>query len=185
MTPHHASRHFQAIELAGRAFAVGARPSTVEFLTGLDRGALRRQFTFEPGRAPKPGKRPDSVERFLKNAGAATMLDASLAYVLYRDHRERCPHPADALVTGYEHYVQRRGPYGLRFDRVFYIVCWTDSLWAWTGREQIFRLATCANCHCRYLASPAVMDDHERECPFCKVRGRYGRDPRLRLHFPE
>jgi len=185
MVSRYVPRQTQAVELARRAFAAGARTSTVEFLTGLDRWALRRYLTFEPGGAPKPGKRPDSPERFVKNAGLATIVDASLAYVLYRDHLEHWPQRAEALVTSYEHYARRRAPCGLSFDRVFYVVCWTDCVWVWKGREAIFRFTTCPFCHCRYLASPASVEDHARECPFCKVQVRYLRDPRLRSHFPE
>jgi hypothetical protein len=185
MVSRYAPRQSEALDLARRAFAAGARTSTVEFLTGLDRWALRRYLTFETGGAPKPGKRPDSPERFVKNASLSTMVDASLAYVLYRDHRERWPHAAEALVTSYEHYAGRRKPCELSFDRVFYVVCWTDRIWVWTGREAIFRFTTCARCHCRYLASPAVVDDHERECPFCRVQVRYHRDPRVHNRFPK
>jgi hypothetical protein len=105
--------------------------------------------------------------------------------VLYRDHRARGTQPAEAVVASYEHYARRRAPCGLSFDRVFYVVCWTDGLWVWTGREAVFRCTTCTSCHCHYLAAPATVDDHERECPFCRLQVRYGRDPRLRSHFPE
>jgi hypothetical protein len=185
MVSRYAPREPGALALARRAFAAGARTGTVESLTGLDRWTLRRCFTSAPDGAPKPGKRPDSPDRFVKNASLSTMVDASLAYALYRDHREWWPQPAEALIMSYEHYVRRRAPCGLSFDRVFYIVCWTDCLWVWTGREAIFRLTTCTLCHCHYLASPATADDHERECPFCKALARYARDPRLRSHFPE
>lgn len=185
MVPSHSPRQVQALELAGRAFAAGARTSTVAFLTGLDRGALRRYLPFERDKGPKPGKRPDSPERFVKNASASTMVDASLAYVLYDNQRRRGSRPADAVVSAYEHYLHRRGRHGLSLDRMFYMICWTDCLWVWVGREAIFRITTCTSCHCRYLASPAIVDDHERECPFCKVRRRYSRDARLRSHFPE
>jgi len=185
MVARYVPRQAQAVELARRAFAAGARTSTVRFLTGLDRCALFRYLMFEPGEAPKPGKRPDSPERFLKNATLATMVDASLAYVLYREDRERWPQPAEALLVSYEHYARRRKPMGLNFDRVFYMVCWTDCRWAWAGREPIFRFTTCTVCHCRYLGSPAPVDNHERECPFCRVQARYLRDPWLQSHFPE
>lgn len=184
MVSRYVPRQAQALELARRAFTAGARTSTVGFLTGLDRWILRRYLTFEADGAPKPGKRPDSPERFLKNASLSAMVDASLAYVFYREHRDRWPQAAEALVTAYEHYASRRKPRELSFDRVFYVVCWTECVWAWAGREAIFRPTTCTLCHCRYLASPAMVDDHGRECPFCKVQVRYPRDPRLQSRFP-
>ena len=119
MVARYVPRQTQTVELARRAFAAGARTSTVEFLTGLDRCALFRYLTFEPGEAPKPGKRPDSPERFVKNASLATMVDASLAYALYREDRAHWPQPPEALVISYEHYARRRAPMGLSFDRVF------------------------------------------------------------------
>jgi flagellar transcriptional activator FlhC len=178
-------RHFQALDLARRALTAGARTSTVRFLTGLDGRALRRYFIFDDGEAPKPGKRPDSPERFVKNASVFTMIDASLAYALYRDHCDRWPQPAEALLAAFAHYTSRRQRPELSFDRVFYVICWTERLWAWTGREALFQFTTCASCHCRYLACRTAVANHPRDCPFCKVQVRYRRDPRLQSRFPE
>jgi len=180
-----ATRHVQALSIAQRALSAGARPSTVGFLTGLDRHALRRYFVFDANDAPKPGKRPDSPERFVKNATLFTMIDASMVYAIYRDHRDRWPHPAEALLAAYAHYVDRRASRELSFDRVFYVVSWTDRLWAWAAREAVFRFTPCGQCHCRYLAPPSAVDNHARDCPFCKLTRRYRRDRRLHSRFPE
>jgi hypothetical protein len=174
-----------ALDVARQALAAGARPSTVAFLTGLDRWALRRYFVFEAGEGPRPGKRPDSPERFVKNATLFTMIDASMVYAIFRDHRDQWPHPADALLAAYAHYVSRRIGHELSFDRVFYVVCWTDRLWAWATREAVFRFTACGQCHCRYLAPPTAVDNHARDCPFCKLTLRYRRDRRLDSRFPE
>jgi hypothetical protein len=174
-----------ALDVARRALAAGARPSTVGFLTGLDRWALRRYFVFEAGEGPRPGKRPDSPERFIKNATLFTMIDASMVYAIFRDHRDRWPHPADALLAAYAHYISRREWHELSFDRVFYVVSWTDRLWAWAAREAVFRFTACNQCHCRYLALPATVDNHARDCSFCKLALRYRRDRRLDSRFPE
>ena len=122
----------------------------------------------------------------MKNATLFTMIDASLAYAIYRDHRDGWPQPVEALLAAYEHYANRRRmSRELSFDRVFYIVCWTDQLWAWTGREAAFRFTACDRCHCRYLASPTSVENHARDCPFCKLQLRYGRDPLYRNRFPQ
>lgn len=175
----------QALDIARRALAAGARPSTVGFLTGLDRWALRRYFVFDAWDAPRPGKRPDSPERFVKNATLFTMVDASMVYAIYHDHRDRWPHPAEALLAAYAHYLSRRVPPALSFDRVFYLVSWTDRLWAWAAREAVFHFMPCGNCHCRYLAPPTALANHGRDCPFCKLMLRYPRDRRLNSRFPE
>ena len=185
MDSRHAARHAQALDVARRALMAGARASTVGYLSGLDRWALRRYFVFDADDAPRPGKRPDSPERFVKNATLFTMIDASLAYAIYRDHRERWPHPAEALLAAYAHYVRRRVPNELSFDRVFYVIAWTDRLWPWAGRDAAFRCTVCGHCHCRYLTSPAATDNHRRDCPFCKLAWRYRRDPRVANRFPE
>lgn len=185
MDSRFAARHVQALEIARRALAAGARASTVGFLTGLDRWALRRYFIFDAGDGPKPGKRPDSPERFIKNATLFTMIDASMVYAIYRDHRDGWPHPAEALLAAYAHYIDRRVPHELSFDRVFYLISWTDRLWAWAAREAVFRFTVCKHCHSRYLAPPAAMDNHPRDCPFCKLTLRYRRDRRLDFRFPE
>lgn len=185
MDARFAARHVQALDIARRALLAGARTSTVAYLTGLERSALRRYFIFAAGEGPKPGKRPDSPERFIKNATLTTMIEASMVFAIYRDHRDRLPHPADALLAAYAHYVSRRVPHELSFDRVFYIVSWTDRLWAWAAREAVFRVATCSRCHCRYLAPPAAVDNHARDCSFCKLMLRYRRDRALRSRFPE
>jgi flagellar transcriptional activator FlhC len=180
-----AARHVQALDIARRSLAAGARTSTVGFLTGLDRWALRRYFIFDPADAPRPGKRPDSPERFVKNATLLTMIEASMVYAIYRDHRDRWPHPAEALLAAYVHYINRRVPHELSFDRVFYVVSWTDRLWAWAAREAVFRFTPCGHCHCRYLAPPTAIDNHARDCPFCKLMLRYQRDRRLNSRFSE
>lgn len=185
MDSRFAARHVQALDIARRALAVGARTSTVGYLTGLDRWALRRYFVFDAGDGPKPGKRPDSPERFVKNATLPTMIDASMLFAIYRDHRDRFPHPAEALLAAHAHYVRRRVPHQLSFDRAFYIVSWTDRLWAWAAREPVFRFTGCGRCHCRYLAPLAAVANHARDCPFCKLMLRYRRDRRLHRHFPE
>jgi len=180
-----AARHVHALDIARRALAAGARPSTVGFLTGLDRSSLRRYFVFEAGEGPKPGKRPDSPERFVKNATLFTMVDASIVYAIYRDFRDRSPHPAESLLAAYAHYSARRASRELSFDRVFYVVSWTDRLWAWATREAVFRFSACGHCHCRYLAPPVSVANHARDCPFCKLTLRYRRDRRLHGRFPE
>jgi hypothetical protein len=185
MDARAATRHVQALAIAQRALAAGARPSTVGFLTGLDRHALRRYFVFDAADAPRPGKRPDSPERFVKNATLFTMIDASMVYAIYCDHRDRWPHPAEALLAAYGYYVNRRATRELSFDRVFYVVSWTDRLWAWAAREAVFRFTPCAKCHCRYLAPPSAVDNHARDCPFCKLALRYRRDRRVSNRFPE
>ena len=185
MDSRHAARHTHALDLARRALAFGARHSTVGFLTGLDRWALRRYFVFDPEEWPKAGNRPSSPECFLKNATLFTMVDASVVYAIYRDHRDRWPDAAEALLSAYGHYARRRVPPELSFDRAFYLVSWTDRLWSWAGREAVFRLTACARCHCRYLALPAPADDHARDCPFCKLKLRYGHEPRIRVRFAE
>lgn len=185
MDARFATRHVHALDIARRALAAGARPSTVGFLTGLDRWALRRYFVFDAGEGPRPGKRPDSPERFVKNATLFTMIDASMVYAIYRDHRARSPHPAEALLAAYTHYLSRRATHELSFDRIFYLVSWTDRLWAWAAREAVFHCTTCSHCHCRYLALPAAVDNHARDCPFCKLTLRYRRDRRLDRRYPE
>jgi hypothetical protein len=178
------ARHVHALDIARRALAGGARVSTVSFLTGMDRWTLRRYFVFDAADAPKPGRRPDSPECFIKNASLFTMIDASMVYAIYRDHRNRSPHPAEALLAAHAHYAGRRLTCELSFDRVFYVVSWTDQIWAWAGRKAIFQFATCAHCHCRYLAPLTALDNHARDCPFCKLTPRYQRDPAVRRRFP-
>jgi flagellar transcriptional activator FlhC len=108
-----------------------------------------------------------------------------MIYAIYRDHRDRLPHPAEALLAAYAHYVARRVPHELSFDRAFYLVSWTDRLWAWAAREAVFRFTACTRCHCRYLTPPATVENHARDCPFCKLMLRYRRDRNLRHRFPD
>lgn len=185
MDSRYAVRHAHALDLARRALTAGARASTVGFLTGLDSAALRRYFVFDACDAPKPGKRPDSPEAFIKHATLFTMVDASMVYAIYRDHRDHWPHPAEALLAAFERYASRWVSAELSFDRVFYLVSWTDRLWAWAAREAVFRFTACGHCHCRYLAPLAAADNHARDCTFCRLTVRYGLDPRVRERFPE
>jgi hypothetical protein len=180
MDARYAIRHARALDLAQRAFREGARLSTVELLTGLTRGTLRTFFSFAAAEAPRPGKRPSSPERFVKNAALLTMIDASLVYAIYHDHRRCCDYPADALLAAYRLYTRLRAPARLSFDRVFYIVSWVDRLWDWAGKEPAFRFVTCRVCHCRYLAPFVAVLNDERDCPFCRLMHRYGRSDEFR-----
>jgi hypothetical protein len=120
-----------------------------------------------------------------QNASLFTMIDASMVCTPSTAIIDRSSHSAEALLAAYAHYVSRRLPRELSFDRVFYVVSWTDQIWAWAGREAVFRFATCSHCHCRYLAPLAALDNHARDCPFCKLTPRYRRDPAVRSRFPE
>ena len=184
--PSLAARHVQALSIARRALAAGARPSTVGFLTGLDRHALRRYFVFDADDAPRPGKRPDSPERFVKNATLFTMIDASMVYAIYRDHRDRWPHPAEALLAAYAHYANRRASREIVL-RPGFLRRFLDRSALGVG-DQRGRLPLHA---LRPTAIAAIWrlrrrcDNHARDCPFCKLTRRYRRDRRLHSRFPE
>jgi len=182
MDTTYAERHVRAMELARRCFLAGARISTVEYLTGLDRSVLRKYF-FDRKHPPKPGKRPDSVEAFLKNATLLTMVEASVFYCAYRRHLELWPCRAESVLCGYLQHKEDVIGSALTLDRAFYVVCWTDGLWA--TREKALRFATCTVCHSRYIAALAGHEHHERDCPFCRLWSRYAADPRIKGRFPE
>ena len=182
MDPTYAERHVRSIELARKCLLAGARLSTVQYLTGLDRNKLKMYF-FDKADPPKAGKRPDSIEAFLKNATLLTMVDASVFYSTYRRYLENWPWPAEALLCAYLQCREDVLRSELTLDRAFYIVCWTGGTWA--ASEKHLRFAVCSRCHSRYVAPLAGHEHHGRDCPFCRLWSRYAADPRVRSRFPQ
>lgn len=148
-------------------------------------GALSalKMYFFDKADPPKAGKRPDSIEAFLKNATLLTMVDASVFYSTYRRYLENWPWLAEALLFAYVQCRADAPQSDLTLDRAFYVVCWTDGMWA--ASEKHLRCAVCHRCHSRYVAPLACHEHHERDCPFCRLRSRYAVDPRVRSRFPE
>ena len=177
----HAERHIRALALAKECTALGARIRTVGYVTGLPHAQLTHLF-FTGRTLAQRGRAPDSPEWY-HSANLLNRTEASIFVSIYRRIRELGFGPAEALVSGYRHYltVCRHQP-RINFDRAFDLASHMDGLW--TVQTPSFSLVTCPVCTSQYVTSISVNPTTNHECPFCKLVKRYRRDPRIRTSFP-
>lgn len=181
MDTSYAERHIRALGLAKECAALGARIRTMEYVTGLTRGQLGRLFFADRKSAPR-GRPPDSPDWY-HSANLLNRTEASIFVSTYRRIRELGFGPAEALVSGYKHYlaVCRVHP-RISFDRAFDLASHMDGLWI--VRVPNFSLLTCPVCASQYVTSVSAHPVTNHECPFCKLVNRYPRDPRIQMSFP-
>jgi flagellar transcriptional activator FlhC len=181
MNTNYAERHIRTLGLATECAALGARSRTIEYVTGLAHGEIGRLFFSDRASAPQ-GRAPYSPDWY-HNANLLSRAEASIFVSIYRRIRGLGFGPAEALVSGYKHYLQVcsvRPRIG--FDRAFYFASHVDGLWI--VRAQNFSLVTCPACASQYVASIGAKAVTNSECPFCKLVKRYPRDPRIQTSFP-
>lgn len=181
MNTNYAERHIRALGLAKECAALGARIRTIEYVTGLAHGEIGRLFFPDRASAPR-GRAPDSPDWY-HNANLLNRAEASIFVSIYRRIRKLGFDPAQALVSGYKHYLQVcsvRPRIG--FDRAFDLASHIDGLWI--VRAQNFSLITCPTCASQYVTSISAKLVSNNECPFCKLVKRYPRDSRIQTSFP-
>ena len=181
MNTNYAERHIRALGLAKECAALGARIRTIEYVTGLAHGEIGRLFFPDRASAPR-GRAPDSPDWY-HNANLLNRAEASIFVSIYRRIRKLGFDPAQALVSGYKHYLQVcsvRPRIG--FDRAFDLASHMDGLWI--VRAQNFSLITCPTCASQYVTSISAKLVSNNECPFCKLVKRYPRDSRIQTSFP-
>lgn len=174
-------RQLQRLVLARECSALGARPRTIEILTGLSPRHVLRLLHAER-RTPQRGRPPDTPEWY----HGGTLLDRTEASVfasLYRRLHALEFGPAQSLLGAYRRYrtVCRHAP-RLSFDRAFDVARRLDGIWG--AAEICFSLVRCANCGSEYLADAGATPRSPLDCPFCKLMARYPRDPRVQTSFP-
>lgn len=181
MNTNYAERHIRALGLAKECAALGARIRTIEYVTGLAHGEIGRLFFPDRASAPR-GRAPDSPDWY-HNANLLNRAEASIFVSIYRRIRKLGFDPAQALVSGYKHYLQVcsvRPRIG--FDRAFDLASHMDGLWI--VRAPNFSLITCPTCASQYVTSISAKLVSNNECPFCKLVKRYPRDSRIQTSFP-
>ena len=181
MDTSYAERHIRALGLAKECAALGARIRTIEYVSGLTRGQLARLFFADRKSAPR-GRPPDSPDWY-HSANLLHRTEASIFVSTYRRIRELGFGPAEALVSGYKHYlaVCRVHP-RISFDRAFDLASHMDGLWIVSVPN--FSLLTCPVCASQYVTSVSAHPVTNHQCPFCKLVNRYPRDPRIQTSFP-
>ncbi len=181
MNLNYAERHIRALGLAKECAALGARIRTIEYVTGVAHGEIGRLFFPDRASAPR-GRAPDSPDWY-HNANLLNRAEASILVSIYRRIRKLGFDPAEALVSGYKHYLQVcsvRPRVG--FDRAFDLASHMDGLWIVRARN--FSLITCPTCASQYVTSISAKLVTNGECPFCKLVKRYPRDSRIQTSFP-
>lgn len=181
MDTTYAERYIRALGLAKDCAALGARIRTIEYVTGLNNGQLGRLFFADRKSAPR-GRPPDSPEWY-HSANLLNRAEASIFLSIYRRIRDLGFGPAEALVSGYKHYltVCRENP-RINFDRAFDLACHMDGLWI--ARTKHFSLLICPVCGSQYVTSVGAQPVTNHECPFCKLVKRFPRDRRIQTSFP-
>lgn len=178
----HAHRNMRTMHLAMKCIELGARPRTVQLLTGLTLFKLEQlcQGKFSE---PRRGRHPRSREWY-HSANVLERVEASAIVSLYLRLNQLGLEPPQALVAAYQHYIRAlRSPPRISLDRALDLVSQTEGRWLATERG--FELYICPACQCQYLAAP--MDkapEHNNECPFCKLAEQYAKDPRVRKTYP-
>jgi flagellar transcriptional activator FlhC len=181
MNTTYAERHIRALGVANECAALGARSRTIEFVTGLSHGEVGRLFF--PDRASAPRGRPPASPDWYHSANLVNRAEASIFVSIYRRIRELDFGPAEALVSGYKHYLQVCSVHPrVSFDRGFDLASHMDGLWI--VRVPNFSLMTCPTCTSQYVTSLSAGPASNQDCPFCKLVKRYPRDPRLQTSFP-
>lgn len=180
MDTNYAERHIRALRLAKDCVALGARRRTIEHITGLAHGDIRRFFFRDSSSAPR-GRRPDSPDWYHR-ANLLKRVEASMFVSIYRRIRGLGFSPAEALVSGYKHYRQICSSRArINFDRAFDLASHVDGLWV--ARVRNLSLLTCSICTSEYVTSPGA-PSISQECPFCKLVKRYEREARIQNAFP-
>ena len=150
-------------------------------MTGLSHGEIGRLFFSDRASAPQ-GRAPYSPDWYY-NANLLSRAEASIFVSIYRRIRGLGFGPAEALVSGYKHYLQVCSVQPrIGFDRAFDLASHVDGLWI--VRAQNFSLITCPTCASQYVTSISAKLVTNDECPFCKLVKRYPRDSRIQTSFP-
>jgi flagellar transcriptional activator FlhC len=175
------ARHIRALRIAKDCAGYGARSRTIEYVTGLGAGEVRR-LLFEGRPSAPPGRAPASPDWY-HGATLPRKAEASIFLSIYRRIRDLGFGPADALVAGYKHYLHvcSTRPH-ISFDRAFDLASHLDGVWV--AADQSFILATCPKCASEYAASAGEIPTTNRNCPFCKLVKRYPREARLQASWP-
>ena len=181
METTYAERHIRALGLARECAALGARSRTIEYVTGLAHSEVGRLFF--PDRASAPRGRAPASPEWYHSANLLNRTEASMLVSIYRRIRELSFGPAEALVSGYKHYLQVCSARPrISFDRAFDLASHMDGLWL--VRAPNFSLLACPSCRSQYVASPSARPVANHDCPFCKLVKRYPCDPRIQASFP-
>jgi hypothetical protein len=158
---------------------LGARGRTIEYVTGLPHGEIKRLFF--GGHAPAPRGRAPTSPDWYHYANLLSRTEASIFVSIYRRIRGLGFGPAEALVSGYKHYLQVcSGCPRINFDRSFDFASHVDGLWL--VRTPNLSLLACSICGSEYVTSLSAYSV-ANECPFCKLLKRYARDARIRQSF--
>lgn len=176
----HAINHVRAVNLAIECAKLGARLTTIHWITGLQRRMLAQLFIVVGPNAAR-GRLP-SMPDWFHTSNLIDQVDASCCMAIYTRFRELGFPPSVALVAGYKHYRHQCDQAGrLNFDRAFDLVCHTDGLWKY--KKAHLALHRCPRCGSSYLANVGLVVTHSGECLFCRLVRRYPFDVRLQNGF--
>lgn len=164
-------RHIDALQLARECIELGARMSTVELISGIGQGQLKRLF-FAHGEMPPCGRRPNAPDWLFERAKVEGAAEASLVAVIFEELHHAGTTYTCALVAAYRLYRARCVSTPLvSFDRAFDVICCLYGLW--TSRTVELQLHRCSACGSRYLGSMNSSSVKAAKCPFCVLLRRH------------
>jgi len=165
MLPASKARHWHALELAKQAVELGGRLSIVSTFTGLGKTELRQLFCDPDAARRHSGRQPTNWDL---SRSVVVEVQAAMFYACFRAIRQLGYPAADALVTGFKHYLRHFGhDPRLTFDRAFELVAQIEG--CWTARAPSLMTVVCHHCKSRYLIPRAAEPVGSGECPFCRL----------------
>lgn len=179
--PSRIDLRMRALELARDCAALGARIRTIHYLTGLRPRELLH-LLFSDTEPPPRGRAPDTREWY-HNANLLYQTEAAVIIANFKRLRGMGFAAAEALISAYRYYQSvYRSPNRISFDRAFDLAAHTEG--RWIAKSPSFHVLTCPRCGSEYLDAIGAEVASDRQCPFCRLVDRHGRDPRLTASFP-
>jgi hypothetical protein len=173
----YGDQHWVTLNWARLALNLGARPSIVERITGIQHSELLRIFFDASDHRTSPGGLPNSAEWFLK-ANLITAVHATDFYAIFDKLRQAGNPPAEALIKSFEKYKNKYfHDQRLTFDRAFHLISHVDGLWS--TEEPELQAVSCDHCGSIYVTARWAVAKSRDECTVCRLTERFERSVRV------
>jgi len=158
-----ADTRIRSLETARECVRLGARPRTIEWITGLPPSFILRSVFDKTHRAPRG--RPPYTEEFIFRASLKVQAEISIFALRYRQLKADGFSPAQSLLTAYRHHLTVIKTASFCFDEAFFLVSNLDGIWA--RRSPAIDLCECLRCGCTHIVP--MGSKAKSGCPFCRA----------------
>jgi len=173
--------------------ALGARSTTIMFMTGLTKRRVLRYLTDPASRCR--GNLPYRPDEWLFDGVLQERLHAAVLIARYRRIVRHGYGPAEALISAYRHCLAQYGSaknaepddgpehvgFRLNFDRAFGLVSHLEG--RWVAKAPTIGVIRCSECSSEYV-HPTAKAGPTGRCPSCESVQRYAMNRRFRDVFP-